>query len=252
MNTLIIDDEWAARARLRSFLEDHPNINIMAEVDCGAKAVHLITELKPDLVFIDIMMPDMNGIEVIRRTSKQNFQIVIVSAYDEYALAAFDVEATDYLLKPIRPERLDKTLKRLLNRHTESSVAISKKIQIDYPLECELPIRHGAAVILVSFHQIAYIEKFVGYTKVHLNHQGKDYHKLDSLLSDTPLQQYLQRLPKDQFTQTHRGYVVNNAHIVGYRTQERKYYILLREFSGTLIPISRSHRAEIKLRWPAM
>lgn len=124
MNALIIDDERLARNELRRLLEAHPFINILGEAVNGEDAVEKINSMKPDLVFLDIQMPGKNGFEVLAALDKHVPEVIFTTAFDEYALKAFEFNAADYLLKPIEPARLAEAIKRLSIEEEDREVSI--------------------------------------------------------------------------------------------------------------------------------
>ena len=112
MNVIIVEDEALARDILREYLESHPDVHIQAECDKAQKALQAIEEHGPDLIFLDIQLPDMNGFELLDQLSTLPY-IIFTTAYDQYAIRAFEVNALDYLLKPFDQDRFDEALKRV-------------------------------------------------------------------------------------------------------------------------------------------
>src|SRR5438105_1598221 len=110
--SLIVDDEWLARQDLRRLLSKHPEIEIIGEADSVENAAKMISELSPDVVFLDIQMPEESGFKLYDRVDV-DFKIIFVTAFDNYAIRAFEVNALDYLLKPVNPTRLAQTIARL-------------------------------------------------------------------------------------------------------------------------------------------
>ena len=128
--TIIIDDESLARERLKTLLDGNEFIDIIACAKNGIEAVELINEKKPDLIFLDIQMPGLNGFEVLQKLEKLPY-IIFATAYDEYALKAFETNSIDYLLKPIEKERLNKSIGKLraLTGNNENSQDFNEKIR---------------------------------------------------------------------------------------------------------------------------
>lgn len=139
MKALIIDDERMARREMRRLLEAHPEIEIVGEADSGHAALSLLPSLKPDVLFLDIQMPEMDGFEFVNAISEQAPQIIFCTAYDAHALRAFEVNAVDYLLKPVDPERLATAIQRL---HDTPPA--------DYETPDETPLRETDRVLLKS------------------------------------------------------------------------------------------------------
>lgn len=115
MKALLIDDERMARREMRHLLEAHPEIEILGEADSGHAALSLLPSLKPDVLFLDIQMPEMDGFEFVNAMAEYSPQIIFCTAYDAHALRAFEVNAVDYLLKPVDPERLASAIQRLFD-----------------------------------------------------------------------------------------------------------------------------------------
>ncbi len=125
LNSIIIDDERPARKELVFLLKDIPEVEVIGEADSIEKAIELIKQLKPDLVFLDIQLSGENGFDLLEKVCI-DFKIVFVSAYDQYAIKAFEVNASDYLLKPVDPGRLEKTIERILGRTASHSPALKR------------------------------------------------------------------------------------------------------------------------------
>lgn len=137
MKALIIDDERMARREMRSLLEAHPEIEIVGEADSGETALSLLPSLKPDVLFLDIQMPEMDGFEFVNAMGEHSAQIIFCTAYDAHALRAFEVNAVDYLLKPVDPERLATAIQRLHETSTSETVT-----------QDETPLRETDRVLL--------------------------------------------------------------------------------------------------------
>jgi two-component system, LytTR family, response regulator len=127
MRALIIDDEPMARREMRRLLEAHPQIQVVGEADCGETALELLPELKPELLFLDIQMPEMNGFELLHSIPAPLPRVIFCTAYDAHALRAFEVNALDYLLKPVAPARLAQALQRLDTELTDRSAESSEQ-----------------------------------------------------------------------------------------------------------------------------
>ena len=118
LRVIVVDDESLARRGLRLRLDSIDNVEILAECSNGLEAINKIAELEPDLIFLDIQMPKMNGFDVVSNLQQDNLPLIIfVTAFDEYAVEAFDIHAVDYLLKPIEPQRLEAAIERARSQH---------------------------------------------------------------------------------------------------------------------------------------
>jgi len=243
--TLIIDDEKIARTRLRRLLEDYPAVfQVIAEAGNGIEALDLIKSRKPDLIFLDIQMPGKTGFEILQEM-KEFPLVIFCTAYEEYALKAFDTMAVDYLVKPIMQDRLALTVEKLkrvnarfqknqmeellelMKQHTEPRKLIS------------IPIRIGERVILVKPEKIAYLtadEKYVDLFTL----DGKRY------TTNLSLKKLEERLPSN-FKRIHRSIVVNSDHIKEFRKYFRGTYIVeLLDENKTKLETGRVYADEIK------
>jgi two-component system LytT family response regulator len=202
MRVLIVDDEHLARAVLREFLADAPDVEIVGECANGFEAVKAIAELAPDLVFLDIQMPKLDGFEVAELGGSKT-RYLFVTAYDQFALRAFEVHAVDYLLKPFSRDRLMQALahaRGLLGAPNQMAPLLAEASQRNGPLERVL-IRDGARVHVVPVADIAYVEAQDDYVQIHA--AGRTY------LKNQPLSELEGQLDPATFVRVHRSYLVN-------------------------------------------
>ena len=202
MRVVIVDDEELARLLLREYLARHADVEIVAECANGFEAVKAITEHGPDLVFLDIQMPKLNGFEVVELAGNRS-RYVFVTAYDQYALKAFEVHALDYLLKPYSQQRFDEALAHA--RAASGPAPALDQVLAEpgvRPQRLErILIRDGGRVHLVPVAQVSYIEAEDDYVRVVAD--GKGYLK-NHRLSDLEAQ-----LDPERFVRVHRSYLVN-------------------------------------------
>ena len=239
MRVIIVDDEALARALVREFLHHHADIEIVAECANGFEAVKAITELAPDLVFLDIQMPGMNGFEVVELAGRQP-RYIFVTAYDQYALKAFEVHAADYLLKPFSQQRLDQAL-----AHARTSVSASASASVDAvmqeaiqrakPIERVL-IRDGARVHIIAASTIDYIEAQDDY--VQINAGGKAW------LKNQRLAELESQLDGAAFVRIHRSFIVNIASVARIEQGKDSHCAVLND--GRRLPVSRSGYQKIR------
>lgn len=154
MTALIVDDERLARVELRRLLKSHPEVEIAGEARNGEEALKLIGELSPDLLFLDIQMPGMTGFELLDRLEENVPQVIFTTAYDEHAIKAFEVNALDYLLKPIAPERLVAALRRVAPRRAPQRLS-------------RVFVREGERCWIVRLPDIFLMESEGNYTRLH-------------------------------------------------------------------------------------
>lgn len=240
LKTIIIDDEELARGIVREYLEDHPDIEIVAECANGFEAVKSITELNPDLIFLDIQMPKISGFEVLELLADPP-AVIFVTAYDQYALKAFDVHAIDYLLKPFSKERFEEALKRAhanIGRDKKKDLKpfIEKAHTKQRPIE-RILVKDGSNVYVIQVGDIDYIEAKDDY--ISINIKGKSH------LKQYRLSTLEDELDPSQFVRTHRSYIVNIDRISKIELYAKDSRIAILK-DGTRVPISRANYEKIR------
>jgi len=193
---VIVDDERLARAKLRSLLEAHPEIKLAGEADNVASALELITGTRPDVVFLDIQMPGESGFDLINRLESPT-KIVFVTAFDEYAIRAFEVNALDYLLKPLTPERLAKAIERLIS---PAGIVEKPSRPLEYDDFLFLPFGDSSRFLRVS--EIKRIRAAGVYSEIEAASGEK-------ALVLKPLSEWEERLPEKHFARIHRSTIIN-------------------------------------------
>jgi two-component system, LytTR family, response regulator len=237
MRVLIVDDEHLARAVLREYLAAHADVEIAGECANGFEAVKAIAELAPDLVFLDIQMPRLDGFEVAELAGNKA-HYVFVTAYDQFALRAFEVHAIDYLLKPFPPERLDAALaharERLRAGRPDAPQAVGALVaaaRVRHGTLERIAVRDGARVHVVPAGQVNYIEAQDDYVAICAG--GRRW------LKSQRLAELEQQLDPQAFVRVHRSYIVRLDAIVRIEPSGKDgHCALLRD--DARIPISRS------------
>lgn len=237
MRVIIVDDEDLARGLVREFLAPHADIEIVAECANGFDAVKAITELAPDLVFLDIQMPKLNGFEVVELAGAKS-RYIFVTAYDQYALKAFEVHAVDYLLKPYSQQRFNEAL-----AHARGSVrtgggveaVVSEAALRNKPLGRVL-IRDGAKVHMIGVEKIDFIEAQDDYVQIHS--EGKGF------LKNQRLAELESQLDAELFVRVHRSYLVNIGSISRIEQGKDSHSAILKD--GTRVPVSRSGYQKVR------
>lgn len=244
IRTLLVDDEDIAIYRLKKALESYPQIKIIGEAQDGKTAVSLINGQRPDLVFLDIQMPEMNGFEVLNYLEYAPL-IVFVTAYEEYAIKAFEKNSLDYLLKPVENERLAITIGRVLqNRKGEDDVLQKIKMLFNenQPKDVitTIPVKSGNKITLVNVSDICFFEAKDKYVFIHTQEGEK--------LVDYPLGYLQERLP-EQFLRVHRGYIINKLKIREIHKYFKGTYILvMNDLKGSKIKSAYSYSEEIRVK----
>lgn len=218
--TIIIEDEQLARQRLKRLLANYAEIEIIAEAENGAQGLEMINQHQPDLVFLDIEMPLLNGFEMLAKLTENQPKVVFTTAYDQYAIKAFEEGSIDYLLKPIELERLDKTIHKLKQTNlAKPAIAIEDLLlQIKGKATIKtLTVKLGDRILLIKIDDIIHIQAEEKYVFLHTN-DGKKH------LTDYTLSILETKLPED-FLRIHRSDIINTNHITEIR----------RGFNGALI-----------------
>ena len=236
---IIIDDEPLARSIVAEYLKDHEDFEILAECSDGFEGVKKITELEPDLVFLDIQMPRINGFEMLELLSDSP-SIIFTSAFDQYALKAFEASAVDYLLKPFTKERFDTAIDKWKKTDRTSSNPISNLTEIENKQPDEhlrVVIKDGAEIKIIPTSEIQYFEAYDDYVKVYTKDK---YH-----LKKKTMNYFEKALNPSQFTRVHRSFIININELTKIEAFEKNSYVAILR-SGKRIPISRTAYGPLK------
>jgi two-component system LytT family response regulator len=240
LKAIIVDDEPLARQIVREFLFSHDDIQIIAECANGFEAVKAVTESKPDILFLDIQMPKLSGFEVLELI-EHDLAVIFTTAYDEFALKAFEVHAADYLLKPFSKERFNEAVgqarKKLGANSAKRLDAIIEESQLaNKPVE-RILIRDGAKVHIIPSEKIDYIEAQDDY--VAIKAEGKNH------LKQTTLSTLEEGLDKKKFVRIHRSYILNMERLSKIELYAKDSRVaILRD--GTRLQVSRAGYAKLR------
>ncbi|MEM1112176.1 MAG: LytTR family DNA-binding domain-containing protein [Pseudomonadota bacterium] len=237
---LIVDDEAPARAQLLSVIEGMAELTVVAEEGDGRAAIVAISEHRPDIVFLDIDMPEVDGFEVARATEHLMYQLVFLTAHHQHALQAFETHAIDYLLKPARPSVIEKCLAKVLRQE----VLTLQKSPAEDP-SSGLVLTDSGTSHLVERDHVVYIEGLGRYRRIHLSKDGVSAHRLETLLSDTTLDEFTAQLGEQAFLRVHRSYLVNASQVTSLKQRGRGNELFLAGV-GSPIPVARSRLGAIK------
>ena len=242
IRALIVDDESVARRRIRRLLSSDAEVTVIGECADGAGAVETIARERPDLVFLDIQMPERDGFEVVRALDPNTLPaIVFVTAFDRYALQAFEVHAIDYLLKPFTPERfrtaLQRAKERLHSRSVDASLASFALALRERPQYLSrLSVRTGGRIVFVDLGTIDWIEAEDNYVRLHAG--TRSYLHRESL---TALEK---QLDPERFARIHRSAIVQTDRIAElHPATHGDMDIVLR--TGKTLPLSRTYRDRV-------
>jgi len=242
IRTLIVDDEPLARERVKRFLRDEPDIEIVGESGNGKDAISAIRSLQPDLVFLDIQMPEKTGFDVVKAVDPAAMPVVIfVTAYDQYALQAFEVHALDYLLKPFNRERIHRAVRRArqqierrrLGDLDERMNSLISTLKSGRKYLDRLVVRSVGRVFFLKTDEIDWIEAAGNYVKLHV---GRDSHMIRETMNGIEA-----KLDPAKFIRIHRSTVVNIDRIKELHPMfSGDYAVILR--NGTELALSRNYR----------
>jgi DNA-binding LytR/AlgR family response regulator len=243
LNVLIVDDEKYIRNEIRYFLEKHEDVNICGECGEGEEAISLVQKLNPDIIFLDIELQDMSGLLVARKLlDKENPPyIVFATAYDDYALQGFEMDAVDYIVKPFLEDRIKKTLDRLRKRiklkvHDEEKVQTNDKDQIKLDKLC---VVKNSKLLLIDVREIKYIQSQKNEIIVHT--------KSGKYRCNNTLKELEDRFKEDKLIRTHKSFIVNidfiNEIIPWFNYT---YKVKLKGEEETEIPVSRNYLKKFK------
>lgn len=236
---IIIDDEPLARSIVKEYLEKYPGLEIAEECNDGFEGLKAIQQHQPDLIFLDIQMPKINGFEMLELVD-QPPAVIFTTAFDEYAIKAFEAHAIDYLLKPFNQERFDKAIQKW-----KEQVAGSQKVTDDLletasqsPSQSQrIVVKTGSKIKIIPVQDVYYLEAADDYVKVHTQ-EG-------SFLKNKTMNHFEKTLDAQQFVRSHRSYIVNVQLITRIDPYEKDNHIAILK-SGARVPVSRN--GYVKLR----
>lgn len=242
LRVALVDDEALARAVLREYLTPMEDVEVIAECANGFEAVKVVSELHPDLLFLDVQMPKLDGFEVLELVGR-DVAVVFVTAYDQYALRAFEVHAVDYLLKPFSPERLADALTRARERLRRGErLPAQELVAAARPQSSRagrILVRDGSRVHVLPLEKIDYVQAQDDY--VCFRCEGKDY------LKDQTLTQVEASLDPVRFVRIHRSFLLNLDRLARVETDERENRVAILT-DGRRLPVSRSGYTRLSAR----
>ena len=263
LKTIIVDDEDLARRGLRIRLQHHDNLDIVAECKNGREALNAVTDLNPDLVFLDIQMPGIDGFEVVRRMQQDDMPfIVFITAYDQYAIEAFKVHAVDYLLKPPEDKAISRALVKV-RQHMQQKIAMSEKNRLlsaiseitgKLPAEMEewlaiggklngsypdrISVRDNGRLLMVDIDEIDWIDAAGDYMCLHTN--GSVH------VMRTTMKQLESQLDPRLFQRIHRSTIINLRRVKEVNPHNNGEFYLTLE-CGMRLKMSRNYRDKVQL-----
>ncbi|WP_422104905.1 LytR/AlgR family response regulator transcription factor [Winogradskyella sp.] len=232
ISCIIVDDEAIAREVIASHLSHIENIEVLAQCKNAIEAFNFISNNAVDLVFLDINMPEISGIAFAKSINKA-IKIIFTTAYRDYAVEGFDLQAVDYLLKPIAFERLLKAV----NRYFEIATNSKKASTLLSEHQDFIFVRSNRRMLKVDFDSILYVESYSDYVKIHLNSSIKS-NSVETIVTRETISAIEAKLPKKHFLRIHRSYIVRLSKIQSFTNEEVTV-------NRIALPISRSYKKEV-------
>jgi len=235
LRVVVVDDEAPARALLREYLAAHDDLDVVGECENGFEAVRAIAEKAPDLVLLDVQMPKLDGFEVLELLDRSP-AVIFVTAFDEYALRAFEIHAVDYVLKPVGRDRLDEALERARERLRAASppprpAALAASARPAGQYLTRVLVKDGPNVHVIPIARIDRLESQDDYVAIHS--EGKAY------LKNQPLAELADALDPARFVRIHRSHVLNVDRLARLELQAKDTRVAVMK-DGTVLPVSRT------------
>lgn len=238
IKTILIDDEALARDVVKHYLKAYPNIEIVAECSDGFEGLKAITQHQPDFIFLDIQMPKISGFEMLELVEKHP-AVIFTTAFDEYAIKAFEVNAVDYLLKPIEKSRFDQAMEKLPAKlaKMENSNELLESASLSPAQNSRIVVKTAGVIKIIPVTALNYIEADDDYVK--LNTTEGNYHK------NKTMNFFEQTLDPAHFIRIHRSYIINLAQVTKIELKEKDSYVVLLK-SDIWLPVSKTGYVKLK------
>ncbi len=237
IKVILIDDEPLARTIVREYLGSYTDVQIVQECNDGFEGVKAIGQHKPNLIFLDIQMPKINGFEMLELIDDPP-SVIFTTAFDEFAIKAFEAHAVDYLLKPFGRDRFDKAMQKWMSQRTSPRVVESVVAAARQPEERQrIVVRKGPHIVIIPIHQVHYLEAYDDYVKIHT---ADGFY-----LKKKTMSYYENLLDSAQFVRVHRSFIINLQELTRIEPLEKDNHIVLLK-SGARIPLSQSGYTKLK------
>jgi two-component system LytT family response regulator len=242
IKTLLIDDEPLARSIVKEYLQAWPEFSIIQECGDGFEGIKAITQHAPDLLFLDIQMPKINGFEMLELIENPP-AIIFTTAFEEYAIKAFETHAVDYLLKPFSQDRFDKAIQKWLTTRSQATSVPDPQPLLDTIAQStgqqhRVVVKEGSKIKIIPIPHIQYIEGADDYVKIHTQ-EG-------TFLKNKTMQYFEQLLEQQNFVRIHRSYLINVQLITRIDPYEKDGHLVILQ-TGMRLPVSKSGYAKLKL-----
>ncbi len=237
ITTILIDDEPLARSILKEYLQEFPQIKIIHECGDGFEGVKAIMQHRPSLIFLDVQMPKINGFEMLELIEEPP-GVIFVTAFDEYALKAFESHAVDYLLKPFSKERFSKAIEKFLEQHAAGTPAkLKEDLIVSQQQRHRVVVKTAGKIRIIPTEEIIYLEAADDYVKINTREA--------SFLKKRTMTQFEDMLDGSQFVRTHRSFIVNVQEITRIDPYEKDNFLAALK-DGRQIPVSKSGYARLR------
>lgn len=239
IRTILIDDEALARDVVKHHLKDYPDIEVVAECCDGFEGLKAIAQHQPDFIFLDIQMPKISGFEMLELVEKHP-AVIFTTAFDEYAIKAFEVNAVDYLLKPIEKGRFDQAMQKLPAKLAkgESSMELLETASLSPAQNNRVVVKSAGVIKIIPVSELLYLEADDDYVRLSTTEGMFHKNKTMSFFERT--------LDPAQFIRIHRSYMINLAQVTKIELKEKDSYVVLLK-SGIWLPVSKTGYAKLKV-----
>jgi two-component system, LytTR family, response regulator len=240
IKTILIDDEPLSREIIKSYLKKFPSVEVVEECNDGFEGVKAIQQHQPELIFLDIQMPKINGFEMLELVQPMP-AVIFITAFDEFALKAFEANAIDYLLKPVAEDRFEKAIHKFLDKSipTETQTTdLLEKMGQSPAQNNRIVVKTGSKVKIIPVHEIQYLEADDDFVKI-ITSEG-------TFLKNKTMSFYEQTLDPLQFVRVHRSYIVHISQITKIEPYQKETHMAILR-GGQKIPISKTGYAKLKI-----
>jgi two-component system LytT family response regulator len=255
IKAIIIDDEPLARLIVQEYLQSWTQITVMQECGDGFEGIKAIQQHHPDLIFLDIQMPKINGFEMLELVDDPP-AVIFTTAYDEYAIRAFETHAVDYLLKPFNKDRFDKALRKWLDQHADHQAALAGRLEASAPSRVvddpeslldtasqspaqqqRIVVKTAGKIKIIPLEDIHYLEASDDYVKIH-THNG-------AFLKNRTMSYFERVLDPNRFVRTHRSYIINVQQVTRIDPYEKDSHLCVLS-AGAQVPVSKAGYVKLK------
>lgn len=237
INALIIDDEPLARSIVREYLRNFPEITVVQECNDGFEGVKAIAQHKPDIIFLDIQMPKITGFEMLELIENPP-AVIFTTAFDEFAIRAFESHAIDYLLKPFSKERFEKAVNKWLQQKNTTESIVQLREEVNHAEERNrIVVKENANIRIIPVHEVLYLEAYDDYVKI--------FTAKEMFLKKKTMSFYEKALDGSLFVRVHRSYILQLSQLTKIETLEKDSHIALLR-NGVRIPLSKTGYSKLK------